>query len=236
VLQEAHTKGRIAGCPAPERLKEAEARLKVIELGWHNDARAYAEFFAELHIPASTTQQRGAYNALLRRMTNCDNAVALLKSFWQVDVRPYVPRVSCPTLVVHARGDSVIPFEEGRTIASLLPDAGFLMLDSRNHLLLATEPEWDRFVRTVSEFLSSHEPATQPPAFSDLTPREREALELLAQGYGNGEIAAALGITEKTVRNHVSIILDKLSINRRSQLIVVARQQGYGQGRGPRVH
>jgi DNA-binding NarL/FixJ family response regulator len=117
-----------------------------------------------------------------------------------------------------------------------LPDARFLMLDSRNHLLLATEPEWDRLIRTVSEFLSTYERATQPAAFSDLTPREREALELLAQGYGNGEIAKALGITEKTVRNHVSIILDKLSVNRRSQLIVVARKQGYGQGRGPRVH
>ena len=48
---------RIAGSPTPQQMQEAQARLKVIELGWPNDTPAYGQFFAALHIPDASTVQ-----------------------------------------------------------------------------------------------------------------------------------------------------------------------------------
>jgi DNA-binding NarL/FixJ family response regulator len=58
--------------------------------------------------------------------------------------------------------------------------------------------------------------------------REREVLNAVARGHGNQAIAKQLGIAEKTVRNHVSIIFDKLGVESRSEAIVIARERGFG--------
>jgi DNA-binding NarL/FixJ family response regulator len=67
-------------------------------------------------------------------------------------------------------------------------------------------------------------------AFPQLTQREREVLELVAQGRRNSAIAAALGMAPKTVANHLSSIFVKLQVTDRSAAIVRARQEGLGRG------
>lgn len=67
-----------------------------------------------------------------------------------------------------------------------------------------------------------------PPVFPQLTDREREVLEHVAQGLGNPAIAARLSVSQKTVRNHVSNILTKLQVADRAQAIVRARDAGLG--------
>lgn len=66
------------------------------------------------------------------------------------------------------------------------------------------------------------------PVFASLTQRQRELLELLAQGRDNAQIAATLSLSDKTVRNHVSRILTQLEVENRSQAIVKARDAGFG--------
>jgi two-component system, NarL family, response regulator len=61
---------------------------------------------------------------------------------------------------------------------------------------------------------------------SDLSPREREVLSLMVHGKSNKEIAAALGITEATVKCHVSVILMRLDANDRTQAVIAALQRG----------
>jgi DNA-binding NarL/FixJ family response regulator len=67
-----------------------------------------------------------------------------------------------------------------------------------------------------------------PPVFPQLTDREREVLELVAQGRSNAAIAARLSLSRKTIRNHVSNILTKLQVADRAQAIVRARDAGLG--------
>jgi DNA-binding NarL/FixJ family response regulator len=67
-----------------------------------------------------------------------------------------------------------------------------------------------------------------PHIFPQLTDREREVLELVAQGRSNGDIAGRLHLSQKTVRNHVSNILTKLQVADRAQAIVRARDAGLG--------
>ena len=84
-----------------------------------------------------------------------------------------------------------------------------------------------------TEFRGSetHEAWNYHPCFirvQSLTDRQRELLELIAQGRDNSQIAVALGLSEKTVRNHITNIFAKLEVENRSQAIVLARDSGFG--------
>jgi DNA-binding NarL/FixJ family response regulator len=75
---------------------------------------------------------------------------------------------------------------------------------------------------------SAPRPAPPAQAFPELTAREREVLELIAQGYSNKKIAERLVISPKTVRNHITSIFSKLQVADRAQAIVRARDAGMG--------
>jgi len=71
--------------------------------------------------------------------------------------------------------------------------------------------------------------AAPSPPFPQLTGRERQVLDLLAQGRANTAIATRLSLSPKTVRNHVSNVLAKLQVTDRAQAIIQARDAGMGQ-------
>jgi DNA-binding NarL/FixJ family response regulator len=119
----------------------------------------------------------------------------------------------------------VSPVAEGRLLAAEIAGAQFVELDSRNHVLLEHEPAWSRFQEEVLAFTGRQ--TTGADAFTELSPRERETLALLAGGLSNSEIAERLGISEKTVRNHLSHLFDKLGVWSRAQAIVFARDRGF---------
>jgi DNA-binding NarL/FixJ family response regulator len=81
--------------------------------------------------------------------------------------------------------------------------------------------------RRIAEFFTAG-PAGPGTAFPQLTAREREVLELVAAGRSNTQIAAALYLSPKTVRNVVSNVLTKLQVTDRAQAIVRAREAGLG--------
>jgi DNA-binding NarL/FixJ family response regulator len=82
--------------------------------------------------------------------------------------------------------------------------------------------------RVIAFFASTPAHTRGARPFPELTEREREVLELIAQGRANAAIAQRLGIAEKTVRNHVSIVFNKLQVVDRAQAIVRAREAGMG--------
>lgn len=229
-LYAGYVRNKLAGSPTPRQMEEAQARLKVMELGWPNDTPAFGQFFGSIHMPDASAEKSQSFNDLVRWTTSPANAVALLQALFQIDLQEIVPKVRCPTLVLHARGDSVIQFEQGRSVAGLIPGARFVPLESRNHLLLDTEPAWQQFVEALDDFLPPPAKPAPGPRFplDELTPRECEVLELVAQGLDNASIGTRLGISERTARNHLSIILSKLGINSRAQAIVQAREAGFG--------
>ena len=152
-------------------------------------------------------------------------------SDWSDDVSDLGGQIAVPTLVLHAQGDAVVPFEEGRRLAALIPGAQFVPLDSKNHVLLEHEPAWQHFLAEIRSFLGTgaSAPATSSRAvFSELSDRECEVLELIAQGLSNIEIAQRLVISPKTVRNHITSIFGKLEVTNRAQAIVRAREAGLG--------
>jgi DNA-binding NarL/FixJ family response regulator len=82
--------------------------------------------------------------------------------------------------------------------------------------------------RIVAFFAGKQADSPSAWAFPDLTPREREVLDLLAAGCRNHEIARRLGMSDKTVRNHVSQVLLKLQVPDRTAAALKAREAGVG--------
>ena len=85
--------------------------------------------------------------------------------------------------------------------------------------------------RRITEFFAGPRATADP--FPELTDRENEILELVAQGHPNPLIAQRLGISDKTVRNHVANVFNKLQVADRAQAIVRAREAGLGRGSAP---
>ena len=204
--------------------------LKLVQLGWGRENSAFRQVFATQFIPDGTQAQLKAFDELQRRTVTAQTAAAILSTLHNVDVSESARRVQCPTLVMHSRGDARIPFEEGRRLASAIPNAEFVPLDSQNHVLLDHQSAWERFFVEVEGFLSRHgaAPAKALPALGDLTPAESRVLDLLAAGLNNERIAQRLAITPKTVRNHINHIFHKLNVEDRAAAIVLARDHGLG--------
>lgn len=220
--------GRMARNP-PALIEQTALELKAIELGWGSDNPAFRQFFTSLFIPDSTPEQARSLNELMRVASTSQSAIRRLQPFHHIDLREAAAQVRCPTLVLHARHDARIPFEQGRALAAHIPGARFVALDSRNHWTVETEPAWAQFTAQIDAFLPALPDApAKAGVLEALTARELQVIELLAAGLDNGTIGRRLGISAKTVRNRVSLIFDKLGVNTRPQAIVWARDAGFG--------
>jgi len=226
ILHGAYARGKLKRSLTPQQRKEAETMAELAELGWGQENPAFRQFFTTQFIPDGTTEQHRWFNELERVSASPENAARFMRIFDQIDVTALAPQVSCPTLVLHPNHDARVPFDEGRLFAGLIPGARFVPLESRNHILLENEPAWRQWLSEVRAFL----PAVSGggTAFAELTPRERELVELIAQGLDNAQIAARLALSEKTVKNHITSIFMKLAAENRSQVIVLAREAGFG--------
>jgi pimeloyl-ACP methyl ester carboxylesterase/DNA-binding CsgD family transcriptional regulator len=207
------------------------AMIELIEHGWGRENPTFRQLFTSRFIPGGSDEQLDWFNDLCLKTTTARNAAHLLKERSEVDVRDQLGNLRVPTLVIHSRNDEVIPLSCGHDLAAEIPGAEFIELDSANHILLADQPAWRRFRDAVLDFTGlarrEDETAGSDDVFATLSPREREVLGLLAGGLANAEIARRLGISDKTVRNHVSNVFDKLGVWSRAQAIVFARDRGF---------
>lgn len=205
-----------------------QAMIDLVRLEWGSDNPTFRQVFTSRFIPEGTEEQIGWYNDLCRRTLTTEVAARLLESRARIDVTGLLGKVRAPTLVLHACSDAVVPIAEGRILAAGIPGAQFVELDSQNHILLENEPAWERFCDEVLEFMVRKGPSRgEDTAFALLSPREREVLTLMATGLSNAQIADQLSISEKTVRNHVSNLFDKLGVWTRAQAIVFAIDRGF---------
>jgi pimeloyl-ACP methyl ester carboxylesterase/DNA-binding CsgD family transcriptional regulator len=207
---------------SPQVVERAEALARLIEVGWGTQEATFRQVFTAGFMPGASLEQQRFFNDMMRVSTSPETAARIFRAFGQIDVEEEAAGVRCPCLIAHARGDLRVPFEEGRRLAGIIPNARFLPLESDNHVLVKGEPAWKAYLEALAAFL----PAGGGGDFPKLTQRERDVLELLAQGFDNAQIAARLALSEKTVRNHITRIFDKMEVENRSQAIVAARKAG----------
>jgi pimeloyl-ACP methyl ester carboxylesterase/DNA-binding CsgD family transcriptional regulator len=226
VLYGTYARGRNRRSTIPLEPEKARVMLDMLRLGWGREDHAFMRSFATQFQPEGSIEHLRSWCELQNAATSADNAVELTRVMFDIDVQEQAARITCPTLVAHADRDAVAPFEEGRVLSQIIPNARFLQLSSPNHFMLREEPAWKIFIEELKAFLP--DPAAEAGPFAELTVRERQVLHDLARGLDNHQIGAQLGISEKTVRNHVSGIFAKLGVETRARAIVAARDAGYG--------
>jgi pimeloyl-ACP methyl ester carboxylesterase len=135
-------------------IDQAEALSTLLLEGWGRENPAFRQIFTSLFIPDGTPEQVQWFNDLQRKTTSAQNAVRIRRAHDMIDVSDLLAQVRVPTLVVHCRDDAVVPFDEGRRLAAGIPGARFIAFDGRNHLVLESDPSWDRFVSEIKTFLA----------------------------------------------------------------------------------
>lgn len=138
----------------PRHAAQREALGTLIEHGWGQDNPVFRQIFTSMFLPEGNAEHQQWFNEMQRAAASPINAARIHRAVGDLDVRHLLPQIKVPVLVLHARNDEVVPFEEGRILASEIPGARFVPLDSRNHVLLESEPAWPRLLEETRAFLA----------------------------------------------------------------------------------
>ena len=138
-----------------EEKRAAELDLDLARVGWGRDDPAFRQVFAAQFLPDGSRADWAAFDQLQRRTTSPENAVRFLEEFSRIDVREQAREVSCPTLIMHSRDDRRVPMRFGEELATLIPEAQLVALNSNDHLLAASEPAWQVFRDELDAFLAT---------------------------------------------------------------------------------
>jgi pimeloyl-ACP methyl ester carboxylesterase/DNA-binding winged helix-turn-helix (wHTH) protein len=158
----------------PAQIAQRATMLSLVPQGWGQDNPAFRQLFTSVFIPDATLEEMRWFNDLQRVSTSPENAVRLIEVFGDIDITDLLPRVATPTLVLHSRDDALIPFEQGLKLARGIPNARFVTLESRNHLLVEHEPAWLRFAEEVGGFLGEDDSGATSTRVVPVRKRARE--------------------------------------------------------------
>lgn len=158
ILHGAYARGRFHRQDNAQASEEAEMLLSLTKLGWGQDNPAFRQVFSMQLMPEATKEQLEWFDELMRISMSPENAVRAEAEMYHINVLDLLPELRVPTLITHCRTDAAVPFAEGRILASQIPGAQFMPLDSKNHLLLPAEPAWEQFVRKIHSFIAADTP------------------------------------------------------------------------------
>lgn len=139
---------------SPEEGNKRAAMATLMRMGWGNDEPSLRQLFTSQMMPDASKEQPDAFNELQRRTTSPECAARYFETVGDFDVVDLLPKLRVPTLIMHARGDLMQPFEEGRRMATAIPNARFVALQGQNHSLLLGEPAGIRFLEELELFLA----------------------------------------------------------------------------------
>jgi len=153
----------VNGWPSPMEgaMEQFEAMLTLVRHGWGKDNPAFRQMWSTMFHPDADSVQMDWLNELQRISTTPENAVRAMSEFPAMKIFEMLPRISCPTLVLHSRDDATVPVQEGRLIASRIRDSRFVELPTRAHMVAPGDPAWKLYVEEFSKFMGWGE---EPPA------------------------------------------------------------------------
>jgi pimeloyl-ACP methyl ester carboxylesterase/DNA-binding CsgD family transcriptional regulator len=193
--------------------------IQFTRLSW----KLAAQMLAGLFDPHASGDEIAEHTRIQRAAASAEAASIFLELDFKADLRSLLPKVPVPALVLHRRGDRVVPIGRGRELASLLPHARFIPLNGDSHLPWRDDQR--ELFRALAGFLHSDSAAAADDA-SPLSSRETEILRLVATGMSNREIATTLVLSEHTVHRHIANILRKLAQSTRAAAATQALRAG----------
>ncbi len=162
ILIGAFIKGRRARSLTARDLQEFEMQRELIRLGWGRDDHSFRLYFSSVFMPDADPQVWSDFAEIMRRTTSAENALRLFDACLDMDVTAAAAALDVPTLILHGRDETRIPFEQGLELAARIRGSRLVPLDTRNHLLRPDEPAWDRLLAEVEAFLAEDESTRSP--------------------------------------------------------------------------
>jgi DNA-binding winged helix-turn-helix (wHTH) protein/pimeloyl-ACP methyl ester carboxylesterase len=130
----------------------AKAMLTLMEQGWGHADSAFMRAFSSLYLPDASRAQIQWFADMQRQSASGAMAARLRVACDDIDIMDLLPKVTVPTLVIHARKDNVAPVEQARIMASKIPGACFVTLESENHVPVPDDPTWGQLMEEIEAF------------------------------------------------------------------------------------
>jgi len=142
-------------CGTPDHLTMWKTFPPLVRASWGNDNPAFRQLFTNLFLPDANALSQRMFNEFQRIAMTPDDAAGFIASLLVTDARPLAPQVDVPVLVVHRRGDQVVPYELGRDIAARIPGAKLAGMEGNNHAPNFDEREaLDQLAGLMREFFA----------------------------------------------------------------------------------
>lgn len=135
---------------------EANALMAMIRAGWGNPKSAFMVAFTSVFCPGASKAELENLVEIQLASTTPDNAARIRRAIDHFDVSDYLGKIQVPTLVIHASNDALHPVSQGRLLASSIPSAEFLQVESNNHIYLPSDPAWKDIVAAQLAFVDRH--------------------------------------------------------------------------------
>ncbi len=154
ILYGAYSRGR---CKRgnPEGIEESKALVTLIRQSWGRDNPVVRQMMTSLFMPDASLEESTWFNEFQKTCGPGENIARFRELFDDIDVSNLLAEINIPTLVIQCVGDSVAPLSEGKLIASRIPGAKLVTLNSKNHMVFEREPGFKRFLDAVHDFMNS---------------------------------------------------------------------------------
>jgi len=139
---------------SPDQEAMLSAFETMIRQGWGSPLPTYRQVFTSMFMTGAAPDQTASFDELMRISASPENAVRIFHMNNEIDVSKLAPLVKAPTLVLHCRDDARIPFDEGRRLAALIPNAQFVALEGKSHILFPGTPAFDGLLSHIDQFLA----------------------------------------------------------------------------------
>ncbi len=137
---------------AGEGQVDEETLLGLIRAGWGRENTAFLSAFTALFMPDGTPEQVASFVKIQNESISPQSAALLRTAVDRFVVEDDLEKVQAPVMVLHANRDAIHPMSQGQLLAARLPNAQFIMLESRNHAPLPQDASWNTLVDTIIRF------------------------------------------------------------------------------------
>ncbi|MEP1659755.1 MAG: alpha/beta fold hydrolase [Anderseniella sp.] len=136
---------------------EAKALLTMVRAGWGNPRSAFMVAFNSLFCPTATQEELNSLARIQLASATPEMAARVRTAIDTIDIMKVISKVRVPTLVIHARHETLNPISQGRLLASRIPNAEFMEVDSPNHIILPSHPTFDEILSAKLAFIARSE-------------------------------------------------------------------------------
>jgi pimeloyl-ACP methyl ester carboxylesterase len=153
VLNGGYARGRRRRGSAKDE-EEGEALVSLIRHGWATENPAFRQTMTTLFMPDASPEEANWFNAFQKACGTGENMARFREMFDEMDVSEYLGEIKAPTLVIHSDEDAIAPCSEGKYLAARIPDAQFVQLRSKNHMMFGNEPDFPKLIENIVSFIS----------------------------------------------------------------------------------